>query len=62
MENSSRKELLAAYYAATPEDQSKYRYQYSLVEIKKREEDISSLLARLPGDVLNFLEIAGSCR
>lgn len=59
MENSSRKELLAAYYAATPEDQSKYRYQYSLVEIKKREEDISSLLARLPGDVLNFLEIAG---
>ena len=35
MENSSRKELLAAYYAATPEDQSKYRYQYSLVEIRR---------------------------
>ena len=40
-------------------EQGKYRQEYSLVEIKKRERDLSPLLQRLPADILRFLEIAG---
>ena len=59
MENIERQDLLAAYYTGNFLEQGKYRQEYSLVEIKKRERDLSPLLQRLPADILRFLEIAG---
>ncbi|NLJ83356.1 MAG: CCA tRNA nucleotidyltransferase [Halanaerobiaceae bacterium] len=54
-----RQDLLAVYYAGNSREQTKYRHEYSLVEVKKRERDLSPLLKKLPADTLRFLEIAG---